>query len=283
MPELQHIQSLYQNMRFLLILFLGFYPVFVSAQQDVNVFYEPKGTGYIMYADNNLFCPVSISLDLDMQNLNFTGRDRRVFVIPARSYKFRLGSLRVSDHRLANRFLFRYNVTYGDIERKVYDTAYEYDLPYQKGEKFLLYQGYNGTFSHQNQHALDFAMPEGTPVVAAREGIVFKVVQKNNISCNEQACGQFNNYISIYHADGTIAYYAHIRYQGAVVKEGDIVKKGDMIAYSGNTGWSSGPHLHFCCFLPNFGDRKTVMTKFKIADGFPAGYLDEKQIYTRNY
>ncbi len=53
------------------------------------------------------------------------------------------------------------------------------------------------------------------------------------------------NYVCIYHADGTVANYAHLNTKGVVVKEGDFVNQGQLIAYSGNTGYADGPHLHF--------------------------------------
>lgn len=68
----------------------------------------------------------------------------------------------------------------GDITIKNYDSTYQYDLPFQKGKAFLMYQGYNGTFSNQNENSLDFVMPEGTEILASREGLVIDVLQSNN-------------------------------------------------------------------------------------------------------
>src|SRR6185436_17466929 len=50
---------------------------------------------------------------------------------------------------------------------------------------------------------------------------------------------------AICHADGRVTVYLHVRKDGVVVKVGDKVERGDLIAYSGNVGASSGPHLHF--------------------------------------
>jgi len=93
-------------------------------------------------------------------------------------------------------------------------------------------------------------MPENTDVLAARDGIVIQVVQNNTEGCPKEECKKFGNYILVYHPDGTFAEYVHIKFNGSKVKEGDSIKKGDIIGYSGNTGWSAGPHLHFDCFLP---------------------------------
>src|SRR5262249_35417178 len=152
----------------------------------------------------------------------------------------------------------------------------EYDLPFQKGKNYLVFQGYNGSFSHKNENSIDFTMPEGSEILAARDGIVVKVVQNNTESCPGEECKKYNNMIFILHPDGTFADYAHIRYNGSKVKVGDSVKKRDVIAYSGNVGWSSGPHLHFGCFIPDFGKWITIPTKFRIDNGDKSAFLEEK-------
>ena len=76
----------------------------------------------------------------------------------------------------------------------------------------------------------------GTPVLAPADGVV-KFVQYNQNS-------GYGNVVSLSHNYGFETYYAHLANK-AVVKEGQFVKKGDLIAYSGNSGMSTGPHLHY--------------------------------------
>src|SRR5205814_8382129 len=61
--------------------------------------------------------------------------------------------------------------------RARHDDACIYELPYSTGCRFKVTQGYNGSFSHKgsNQYSIDWQMPEGTPVRAARGGIIVKV------------------------------------------------------------------------------------------------------------
>lgn len=65
------------------------------AQQEIRVFFEKKNNGYILYADNNAFCPVSMSLDLNLVNLRFSKSEKKIFVVPQKTEKFLLGELDV--------------------------------------------------------------------------------------------------------------------------------------------------------------------------------------------
>lgn len=99
-------------------------------------------------------------------------------------------------------------------------------------------QAFAGHYSHtdaQNLYAVDFPLPEGTPVLAARAGTVMQVVDSL-----EQG-----SLLRILHSDGSMALYAHLMASSASVRPGQTVATGQAIALSGNTGHSSGPHLHF--------------------------------------
>jgi murein DD-endopeptidase MepM/ murein hydrolase activator NlpD len=126
-------------------------------------------------------------------------------------------------------------------------------------------------------------MPEGTEVLAARDGIVVQIVQNNTESCPQKECNKYNNYVLVMHSDGTFADYVHIKYNGAKCKPGDSVRRGYVIAYSGKVGWSSGPHLQFVCFIGGFEKWNTLETKFRIDKGDNAILLKEANTYFRDY
>ena len=83
--------------------------------------------------------------------------------------------------------------------------------------------------------ALDYGVPVGTTVYAAADGVVLTVASLS---------GSYGNYIVIQHTNGLRTWYAHgngVFY----VSPGQTVSKGQAIMQSGNSGNSSGPHLHF--------------------------------------
>jgi murein DD-endopeptidase MepM/ murein hydrolase activator NlpD len=249
--------------------------------QPLKIYTENSTSKVILYADNQELYAVSLLLELQLNNMVFSKNTSEALVIPGASQKFVLGELSTVNNRLASNFSYKYKWVVGDVNAK-HDDSYEYDLPYQKGKSYLVNQGYNGSFSHQGENALDFTMPVGTPILAAREGKVVKVVQDNTQSCPREECKQFNNYIIVLHADGSYASYAHIKHMGANVKTGDLIKKSALIGYSGNVGWSGGPHLHFVCFTGGFGKHGSVQTKFRTAEG-KGTILKQGNSYLRDY
>ena len=125
------------------------------------------------------------------------------------------------------------------------DSSYIYTLPFEHKKKVFLVQGYESMFSHRGEKALDFKVKTGTKVCAARAGIVTaarKDSDKRGLKTKNLSDG---NYIFIQHDDGSEANYWHFKKDGVLVNVGDTVQTGQLIGYSGNTGFSAFPHLHF--------------------------------------
>ena len=143
--------------------------------------------------------------------------------------------------------------------------------PIKSGSVFQVTQGFGGKFSHQddqNKYAIDIAMPVGTPIYAARSGVVMKV--DNDFykgGTDNKAFLSRANAIRILHDDGSMAVYAHLELERARVHPGQKVYSGQLIAYSGNTGFSSGPHLHFAVQVNKGMKLVSVPFKFSEDDG----------------
>lgn len=124
----------------------------------------------------------------------------------------------------------------------------KYVLPFLKGKKYEIMQSFGGNFSHNlksSYYAIDFSLPIGDTIVAARSGKVFFVKEDSKEHCRTRKCMDKANKILILHKDGTYANYVHLNYNGAFVEVGDQVQAGDVIGISGMTGFTTKPHLHF--------------------------------------
>ncbi len=147
------------------------------------------------------------------------------------------------------------------------DTSYLYSLPYNKNEKHRLVQGYFSHFSHKERAALDFKMKRGTPVLAARGGVVVRVKEDGDKGGWNKKYRQYGNVIVIQHNDGSRAGYWHLQYNGALINVGDTVTQGQHIGYSGKTGYTLFPHLHFIAWRFNNNQWTQVATRFKTSKG----------------
>jgi murein DD-endopeptidase MepM/ murein hydrolase activator NlpD len=159
--------------------------------------------------------------------------------------------------------------TIGDKDA-AHDDELLYMLPYASGKSYRVLQGYGSRFSHRGleQFAVDFNMAIGTPVHAARAGVVAKIVESHDKGCWENGCGAFANYVVILHSDGTTGEYYHLAKNGALVEVGDKVAAGQQIALSGNTGHTTMPHLHFAVYrAAEWGNTQSIPVRFLSTSG----------------
>jgi murein DD-endopeptidase MepM/ murein hydrolase activator NlpD len=124
-----------------------------------------------------------------------------------------------------------------------------YRLPWADGLSFMFTQVPGGRitshFTKATAYAVDIAMPEGMPVVAAREGVVEAAEARHGARPDEDPLTYEGNFVRVRHADGTAATYAHLRHAGVAVAVGDAIRAGQLLGYSGATGDVVEPHLHF--------------------------------------
>lgn len=150
-----------------------------------------------------------------------------------------------------------------------YAYAEPYLPPIAPGSRFQISQGFNGEYSHtdaQNRYAVDIMMPVDTPVHAARGGVVMDVEDDFYQNGVVQSLAGKANTIRVLHEDGSMAVYAHLALEKAQVGIGAQVAAGQLIAYSGNTGYSTGPHLHFAVQVNRGMELVAVPFQFSSAD-----------------
>lgn len=173
------------------------------------------------------------------------------------------------DGRRTTDYKYAFDWTVGDKDA-VHDDEQMYGLPYASGKSYRIIQGYGSRFSHTGleEFAIDLDMRTGTPVHAARVGVVARVEESHSEGCWEDGCGRYANYIVILHSDGTTGEYYHLMQNGALVSVGDTVLRGQKIGYSGNTGHTTMPHLHFAVYrATDWGNTQSIPVRFESADG----------------
>jgi murein DD-endopeptidase MepM/ murein hydrolase activator NlpD len=168
-----------------------------------------------------------------------------------------------------DRRAYRCDWTIGNMDA-IHDDGRLYMLPYASGKSYRVLQGFGSRFSHTGteQFAVDFKMSEGTPVHAARSGVVARVEESNSRGCWSDECAGEANYIVVLHDDETTGEYYHLQQNGVLVEAGERVVAGQKIGLSGNTGHSALPHLHFGVYRAiSRGKEQSVPFRFLSADG----------------
>jgi murein DD-endopeptidase MepM/ murein hydrolase activator NlpD len=151
--------------------------------------------------------------------------------------------------------------------RHLSDSSPIYELPFLPKKSVLLIQGYQSIFSHKNQYASDFKVNTGSKIFAARDGIVVKAKEDSKIGGLGRKFLNKGNHVIIMHSDSTCAAYWHLKYEGVNVEVGDTIQTGELIGYSGNTGYSAFPHLHFEVFKLSDGRQVSLPARFKTSKG----------------
>ncbi|TGL44861.1 M23 family metallopeptidase [Leptospira perdikensis] len=231
------------------------------------VIYVQDKTGVDIYFQNKIAIDktdTTISANATFKNMKSTVKLPLVTVLKGTKRKklFRLNALKPNKRWV---YQIKYKWILGNFSAS-HDPKVIYDLPFERGLKVRIYQGYKGSKSHQgdNRYSIDFGLKEGDLITAARDGLVIDTEEKNNEGGFEIKYIHSANYIKILHDDGTIGQYAHLRYMGVLVKRGQRVIAGTPLGYAGSTGFSDGPHLHFEVYKPTPNLRKkTIPTLFR--------------------
>jgi len=236
----------------------------------VTVGTSSNGTSVHFEAENPLYAPVELSLRFSqLRGLGYPDPDRELtWVLPPRSRERVLTLTRLNDGSTPEaRYEFEYRL--GDPAARHRPDA-PYRVPFAVASHFPVTQAYPDVITHtteDSRHAVDIAMPIGTDIFAARGGVVITTRGDNYRSGLDPARdAPAANVVQILHDDGTFAVYAHLNWNTIRVRPGDRVQRGQYIADSGNTGFSSGPHLHFVV-LRNAGSRTvSVPVQFQGAE-----------------
>ena len=227
---------------------------------------QTVGDATDVYVRNELAGPVQVRLHLQSKAELRLSEDFRLDSLLPPTTKVRLG--RVYTAGEMNLLL---DIVPGDPNAQPRDVAYS--LPIDENSHWSVGQTFNGGHSHSdaaNRFAVDIIVPEGTPVLAARAGVVMQAESSFDRAGSDRAkFATRANLVRILHDDGSIAVYAHLQEDGVYVRLGERVGLGQQIGASGNTGYSSGPHLHFAVQVNRGMSLQSI--PFRMVG--PSGYL----------
>ncbi len=230
----------------------------------------------IEVARNHFAVPIVLEWHLtDLDNLEPLAPPSGVAILPAAAQPdgngapVVLATLQIVDRSAPYHRAVLVHERFGDPAARPHDYAYR--LPYRTGKTFSVLQGFHGAFSHRgsNEYAIDFDCPVATHVLAARPGVV---VAANAAAQGSGTTPEFleyrrTNFVLVLHDDGTLGEYMHLAPSGVLVRAGQRVARGDERALSGNTGFSSTPHLHFQVMTAGDDGRSARSFPFRIAVG----------------
>ncbi len=224
--------------------------------QEVYLEKKVEQDSFVMYLLNESYMPLYVQVMVN-ENIPADSRALSGFILPAKSESEKVIIIPILNETdttwLQKQNFADIRLQHGNPFEVKADNTYQYGIPFQRKKAYRLIQGFNGEYSHQepaSRFALDFAMPVGEKICAAREGRVVKVKVDSRAGGPAPKYKGKDNHIVILHDDGTLAYYVHLDYEGALVKEGEQVRKGQLLGFSGHTGYSTRPHLHFVIRQP---------------------------------
>ena len=213
----------------------------------VRVVRRTAESGVELVAENACFCPAEVAVRL-LQSVNVSGFKGDVLrqVVPARRETV-LTTLKPADWDKPMSFGHEYRAFLGEPEVEHRPDG-PYRAPFALARRFRVTQAYPSHITHvdaASAYAVDIEMPVGTQIYAARGGTVIEVASQFFEATDDPKRAARANVVRILHADGTMGLYAHLNWDSIRVRPGQIVARGEYIADSGNTGFSTGPHLHF--------------------------------------
>ncbi|MBA4138462.1 MAG: hypothetical protein C0518_14225 [Opitutus sp.] len=243
------------------------FPLAACEIKILRVSAEKSGNTVRLFASSDQLTEAYIEVSAQLENMR-SSRPLPAWVEMKDRGPVPLVTLSQANAAQAWRYNYRYSYKYG-LPGGRHDESASYLLPYPRGTQYRVLQGRGGSFSHQpgspSANAIDFDLPEGATISAARDGVVVGIKQDSDHGGPDRKFDQCANFVLIRHADGSYADYLHLQQNGALVALGQRVKAGDPIGRSGNTGWSTRPHLHFVVYqLDAAGQRLTLPVAFKV-------------------
>src|SRR4051812_36233778 len=214
---------------------------YATDQKLVRISTQKKDDKTEFFVENLQSADVTVTVEMELKNFKSDQAIPYTATISPKS-KVNVFNLTPDNPQHDSTWSYTYYATWGNLTAH-HDDSYVYTLPFAAGMTFPVSQGFHGKYSHTGGdcYSIDFKMPEGTPVHAARDGIVVGIKDDSDTGGGDKKYEWDANYILIKHSDGTFGHYVHLKKGGCQVHLGETVSVGQWIGLSGNTGFSTGP------------------------------------------
>ncbi len=226
----------------------------------------------VLYAVNGYFGPIEAEFTLkDLKNMSVERHTAQRALIPGAG-ELRVITMHQRNSRSGYSYAWESKSVFGDPQAE-HTPIEPYLLPIPPDKKFTISQAFLGEATHsqhvQSEYAVDFPMPVGTAIHAVRSGVVMDVAADFFEGGTTEEMMEQANYVCVLHDDGTMAVYAHLELETVRYPIGKRIERGQVLAFSGNTGFSSGPHLHLV-IQKNFGmELRSIPFEFEGPDHKP--------------
>jgi murein DD-endopeptidase MepM/ murein hydrolase activator NlpD len=249
---------------------------------EVRLFQRTGDAGISLIAQNTFYAPIQLAYRLSqMENVSSsTPRDGFKMLPPRSETELLVVSKAVQNEELKFEYEFQFLPGAPGAEHR---PQQPYRLPFALSSTVRVSQAFPDVITHgdpSSQYAIDFVMPVGTHVFAAREGVVIEVASDFfEHGTNLKADGPRANVVRVLHDDGTMSLYGHLNWNSIRVVPGQRLARGEYLADSGNTGFTTGPHLHFVVQRNRGGALVSVPIEFA-GSGGDAVTVRSRESYT---
>ena len=249
---------------------------------EVKLFEQQDNARLALIAKSTFYAPIQLAYRLsETQNVPSSTPREGITVLPPRS---EVPVLEVGKTTTGQEISFQYEYQFLPGQPGAeHRPAEPYRLPFALSTAAGVSQAFPDVMTHGDpgsQYAIDFVMPVGTHVFAAREGVVIDVASDFfEHGTDLTVDGPRANIVRVLHDDGTMSLYGHLNWNTIRVVPGQHVARGEYLADSGNTGFTTGPHLHFVVQRNRGGALVSVPIEFTGPNGAPIT-LHSRETYT---